>query len=96
MVYDHGVVTASRNAHQRMALYGIEGPAERLAKAPAAVTRALKSVRGVDARSLRISTQAAALSFSYDRHTPPALIEASLDAALAPLGLRVALMQARR
>jgi hypothetical protein len=88
MVYDHGVVAAARDGNRRMAFYGIEGASARLAQAPGAVARALAPVRGVDAKSLRISLDALALSFSHDPRTTAAQLSAALDPALAPLGLR--------
>lgn len=89
IVYDQGVVTSARIGNRQMAFYGIEGSAKRLAEAPAVVARALASVRGVNPKSLRISMDANALSFSYDRRTSSARVAAALDAALAALDLRV-------
>ena len=93
VVYDPGVVVSARNGNRQMAFYGIEGSSARMAEAPRLVARTLASVRGVNPRSLRISTDAGALSFSYDRRTTAAQVAAALDAALAALELRVVPME---
>ncbi|HUP29890.1 MAG TPA: hypothetical protein VM122_06940 [Usitatibacter sp.] len=89
MVYDRGVVTSARANNRQMAVYGIEVLGARLVEVPGLVSRAVASVRGVNPRSLRISMEAVAFSFSFTRRTTAPQVAAALDALLAPLGLRV-------
>lgn len=89
MVYDHGVAVSARNGNRQMAFFAIEGSNARFAEVPGVVARALASLRGVNPRSLRISMDAAALSFSFDRRTTAPAVAAALDAVLANLGIRI-------
>lgn len=90
-VYDHGVIATARERRHRMAFFSLEGRLPAGDEARRAIARSLSSAVGVDAGSVRVSVESAALSLSFD----PALssgvrIGAALNRDLAVRGLKVA------
>jgi hypothetical protein len=95
--YDHGVVAGAKARGDAVAFLAIEGPLARSAETRGAVLRAIRSAGGVQRASARVSLESAALSFAYDpRRASVDAIRATLDARLAPQGLKLRLLREMR
>jgi hypothetical protein len=78
--YDHAVITTALSRGHQVVFFHVEGaPLERQA-----LERAVSTVRGVDAGSVRISPDALTVSLAFDpRRLPMAQLQARLDRGLA-------------
>ena len=89
-VYDHGVITRAVAQGHQMAFFAIEGGLSAGRESRHAIDMAITSVKGIDARSSRVSVESASLSLSYDgRRTSPIQIMNNLNRNLGARGLRV-------
>jgi hypothetical protein len=89
-VYDHGAIARALEQHHRIAFFSIEGPLTAGQEPQRAIAGALRSMKGVDAASLRVSVESAALSLSYDgKLTSSSRIVDALNRKLAAHGLSV-------
>jgi hypothetical protein len=93
-VYDHGAIARALEQHHRIAFFSIEGPLTAGKEPQRAIAGALRSMKGVDAASLRVSAESAALSLSYDgKLTSSNRIADVLNRKLAAHGLSVSTIE---
>ena len=59
--YDHAVIQAARGRGQEVAFFAVQG-----ALSPMILKKTLESIRGVQAGTVRVSVENAAVSFAYD------------------------------
>ena len=89
-VYDHRAISAAHAQGKQVAFFAIDGPLQTLAESRRVIAKALKSVDGVDARSLRVAADAGSLSLAYDgKLTSSARIMDALNRAPASRGARI-------
>ncbi len=65
-VYDHSAIAKAHAKHHEVAFFAIEGPLPASAEPRRSIERALRSLEGVDAHSLRVAKDAGSLALSYD------------------------------
>jgi hypothetical protein len=93
-VYDHAVVTRALAAKRVVVFFAIDGALADAERTRRSIEDIARSARGVDAPSVRISMELAALSLAFDpRHTTLAAVEKALERRLAPLGLSLLTMK---
>lgn len=94
-VYDHRAITEALDKHHHIAFFALEGTLPPDGQARRVVAGALRSAKGVDPQSLRVSVASASLSLSYDgqRISSARIIEV-LNREFAARGLRVSLLKA--
>ncbi|MEO5677387.1 MAG: hypothetical protein ABIQ84_07550 [Usitatibacter sp.] len=93
-VYDHRVITDALDKHHRIAFFALEGTLPPDGQARRVVAGALRSTKGVDSQSLRISVASASLSLAYDgQRISSARIVEILNRKFAARGMRVALLK---
>ena len=92
-VYDHRVITEALDKHHHIAFFALEGTLPPEGQARRVIANALRSAKGVDSQSLRVSVAAASLSISYDgeRISSARIIEV-MNREFAARGLRVSLI----
>lgn len=95
-VYDHAAVHQALAARRTVVFFAIDGKLvadERTRRSIAAVARATP---GVEGSSVRVSTELASLSLSFDgRRTSLVKVQQGLEERLAALGLSLLAMQVR-
>jgi hypothetical protein len=91
-VYDHAVITRARNLHQHVAYVAIEGTLVNDIKTRSGITGMLRTVKGIDASSVRVSLELAAFSYAYDPKREGA-IQRSIERRLSRMGLRTTEMK---
>jgi hypothetical protein len=93
-VYDHAALAAALAQHRQTAYFAIDGPLQAGAEPRRVIARALRSVDGVDSRSLRLAADAGSLSLSYDaERTSSGKIMDILNRTLAPRRAGVSLLK---
>ncbi|MEO5676298.1 MAG: hypothetical protein ABIQ84_02010, partial [Usitatibacter sp.] len=87
--------TDALDKHHRIAFFALEGTLPPDGQARRVVASALRSAKGVDSQSLRVSVASASLSLSYDgeRISSDRIIEV-MNREFASRGLRVSLLKA--
>jgi hypothetical protein len=94
-VYDHAAVHRALAAKKVVVFFAIDGKLasdERTRRAIAAAARA----PGVEAGSVRVSTELASLALAFDRRrTNLVEVEKTLESRLAPMGLSLLTLQVR-
>ncbi len=65
-VYDHSVITEALDKRHQIAFFALEGKLPAEGQARRVVADALRSAKGIDSQSLRVSVASASLSLSYD------------------------------
>lgn len=90
-VYDFAVVSKAQALHQHVAFFAIDGAFKTDAETRDAIAYVIRSAKGVDRASVRVSLELAALSFAYDpKRASFALIHHSIERQLSRKGLRIA------
>ena len=94
-VYDHSVITEALDKRHQIAFFALEGTLPAEGQARRVIANALRSAKGIDSQSLRVSVASASLSLSYDgaRISPARIIEV-MNREFAARGLRVSLLKA--
>lgn len=93
-VYDHSVVTRALAAKRVIVFFAIDGTLADAERTRRSIEDIARSARGVDAASVRVSMELAALSLAFDpRRMTLAAVEKALDRRLAPLGLSLLTMK---
>lgn len=95
-VYDHAAVHQALAAKRTVVFFHIDGKLvadERTRRAIAGIARATP---GVDAASVRVSTELASMALAFDRRRANlAAVESALESRLAPMGLSLLTLQVR-
>ena len=92
-VYDHAAIGAALDQHRQIVFFALEGKLPAEGQALRIIAHALRSVEGVDSRSLRVSFASASLSLSYDgKRISSARIIEVMNREFAARGLRVPLI----
>ncbi|HXM82392.1 MAG TPA: hypothetical protein VN929_10775 [Burkholderiales bacterium] len=93
-VYDHAVVTRALSAKHVVVFFAIDGALAGGQRTQRSIEDTARAVPGVDAASVRVSVELAALSIAFDpRRTTLAAVEKVLDRRLAPFGLSLLTMK---
>ena len=93
-VYDFAVVSRAQAQHQHVAFVAIDGTFTTDAKTRSAITEMVRTARGVDQASVRVSLELAAISFAYDpKRASFASIHRSIGRQLSGIGLRISEMK---
>lgn len=87
-VYDHALTSRTLARGHHIVFLGIDGPLPASSERRLKIERTVAGTRGIDAGSVRVSLEAAALSLSFDpaRESWPQLLQA-LQSRLALQGL---------
>jgi hypothetical protein len=91
-VYDHAIVVRALERRHEVAFLAIEGPLP--ADGRRSIESAIDAIRGVDRGTVRVSLDAASLSFAYDPRRPglgPAL--RAIENTLAAKGLSFSILR---
>ncbi len=92
--YDHGVVTKALGRGHAVAFFHIDGPVAPGEAAKRSLAALARSIPGVSAVSVRVSTDALTLSLAFDpQRLPLPVLEKKLDRGLAARKLSVMAMR---
>jgi hypothetical protein len=95
-VYDHVAVQQALAARRTVVFFAIDGKVVSDERTRRSISDAARATPGVDARSVRVSTELASLALAFDgRRTNLVAVEKSLEKRLAPMGLSLLTLQLR-
>lgn len=89
--YDHAVIAQAKAAHRQVVFVAIDGP--RAQDAGRRIAAAARSVRGVDAKTVRTSASPAAFSFVVARSESPERAVTGFREALRDPGVQLTLVR---
>ena len=95
-VYDHAAVHQALTARKTVVFFAIDGKVVSDERTRRSIADMARATPGVDARSVRVSTELASMALSFDaRRTSLVKVQESLEQRLAALGLSLLAMQVR-
>ena len=95
-VYDHAAVHQALAARKTVVFFAIDGKVVSDARTQRAISDMARATPGVDARSVRVSTELASIALAFDgRRTNLVKVQQGLEEKLAALGLSLLAMQVR-
>jgi hypothetical protein len=95
-VYDHAAVHQALAARRTVVFFAIDGKVVSDERTRRSISDIARATPGVDARSVRVSTELASLALAFDgRRTNLVAVENSLEKRLAPMGLSLLTLQLR-
>jgi len=92
--YDHAVVTQAKTKHRQVVFVAIDGPY--VADVGRRIAAAAANVRGVEAKTVRVSDSPAAFSFVVARSEAPERAVAGFRDAVRDAGVRLTLVRVMR
>jgi len=95
-VYDHAVVQQALAAKHTVVFFAIDGKVVSDARTQRAISDMARATPGVDARSVRVSTELASIALAFDTlRTSLVKVQESLEKRLSTLGLSLLAMQVK-
>lgn len=95
-VYDHAVVQQALAAKHTLVFFAIDGKLVANERTRRSIAEMARATPGVDARSVRVSTELASMALAFDaRRTSLVKVQESLEKRLSSLGLSLLAMQVK-
>ena len=95
-VYDHAAVHQALAAKRTVVFFAIDGKLVANERTRRSIAEMARATAGVDARSVRVSTELASMVLAFDaRRTNLVRVQESLEGRLSALGLSLLAMQVR-